>query len=167
MSGKHRRSPSRRGPLLVAAGLLVTAAIGATAFAALSSGDQPAASSVRGVDAGASEAVSGTAATSAEAGPTAEPGDAAPAETVSGTASAAIDALDWDALAACLSSGDPAAVSEDGRHFGLYQFSVEAWESVGGVGLPTEASPAEQLERAKALYAEEGRGQWPTCEGRL
>src|SRR5690606_23045774 len=95
-------------------------------------------------------------------------GEAAPAP-VGDTAAPgrAVDALDWDALAQCLSSGDPEAVSADQQHHGLFQFSVEVWESVGGSGLPSEAPPAEQLERAKALYEKFGPGQWPTCANHL
>jgi len=74
--------------------------------------------------------------------------------------------LNWAALADCESGGNPRAVSANGRFHGLYQFSVGTWQSVGGSGLPSQASPAEQTQRAQALYNKAGRGQWPTC-GRL
>lgn len=70
--------------------------------------------------------------------------------------------LNWDALAACESSGNPRAVSM-GRYFGLYQFDVQTWASVGGTGNPADASPAEQTHRASLLYAERGTAPWPVC----
>ena len=54
-------------------------------------------------------------------------------------------------------------MSPNGRYHGLYQFSVATWAGVGGSGLPSQASPAEQTQRAQALYNKAGRGQWPTC----
>jgi len=73
----------------------------------------------------------------------------------------------WAALAQCESGGNPSIVSSNGLYHGLYQFSVATWQSVGGSGLPSEASPAEQTERAKALQARSGWGQWPACSARL
>ncbi len=73
----------------------------------------------------------------------------------------------WVALAQCESGGRPNVVSPGGRFHGLYQFSVATWRSVGGTGLPSEASPQEQRERAVALQARSGWGQWPACSRRL
>lgn len=73
----------------------------------------------------------------------------------------------WAALAQCESGGSPTIVSPNGLYHGLYQFSVSTWQSVGGSGLPSQASPAEQTERAKALQARSGWGQWPACSSRL
>lgn len=73
----------------------------------------------------------------------------------------------WQALAQCESSGNPRAVSAGGRFHGLYQFSVATWQSMGGTGLPSQASPREQRERAVALQARWGWGQWPACSARL
>ena len=73
----------------------------------------------------------------------------------------------WVALAQCESGGRANVVSPGGRFHGLYQFSVATWQSVGGTGLPSEASPAEQRERAVALQARSGWGQWPACSRRL
>ncbi|WP_165865564.1 resuscitation-promoting factor [Vallicoccus soli] len=75
--------------------------------------------------------------------------------------------LDWAALAACESGGDPDIVSSNGLYHGLYQFSVSTWRSVGGSGLPSQASPAEQTMRAQMLYDAAGPGQWPVCGSRL
>ena len=54
--------------------------------------------------------------------------------------------LNWAALARCESGGDPRLV--DGPYYGLYQFTIGTWRSVGGRGLPSNASPAEQTHRA-------------------
>ncbi len=75
------------------------------------------------------------------------------------------DGLNWGALAHCESGGNPRAVNPAG-YYGLYQFDTGTWRSVGGSGLPTSASAAEQTYRAKRLYQQRGRSPWPTC-GRL
>jgi uncharacterized protein YabE (DUF348 family) len=72
---------------------------------------------------------------------------------------AGADGLNWAALAKCESGGNPKAVNPAG-YYGLYQFSPATWRAVGGSGLPTSASPAEQLYRAKLLYSKAGSGQW-------
>ena len=81
--------------------------------------------------------------------------------------SAGADGLNWAALAACESGGNPSIVSSTGKYHGLYQFSVATWNSVGGSGLPSQASAGEQTARAKALYSRSGAGQWPHCGPRL
>jgi hypothetical protein len=75
------------------------------------------------------------------------------------------DGLNWGALANCESGGNPNAVNPAG-YYGLYQFDVGTWRSVGGSGLPTSASAGEQTYRAKLLYKQRGRSPWPNC-GRL
>ena len=73
----------------------------------------------------------------------------------------------WGALAKCESGGNPTAVSSSGKYHGLYQFSVGTWQAVGGAGLPSEASAEEQTQRAQALQARSGWGQWPACAAKL
>jgi uncharacterized protein YabE (DUF348 family) len=73
---------------------------------------------------------------------------------------AEVDALNWYALATCESTNNPAAVSASGTYSGAYQFSVPTWQSVGGTGVAKDASPEEQLARAKMLYMRSGAGQW-------
>ncbi|GAA4433653.1 resuscitation-promoting factor [Georgenia halophila] len=73
----------------------------------------------------------------------------------------------WAALAQCESGGNPQAVSASGTYYGLYQFSISTWQSVGGTGLPTEASASEQTMRAQTLQARAGWGQWPHCASQL
>lgn len=84
---------------------------------------------------------------------------AAPAPTVGGDV--------WAALAQCESGGNPTIVSSNGLYYGLYQFSLSTWQSVGGAGLPSQASAAEQTQRAQALQARSGWGQWPYCAAKL
>jgi len=74
-----------------------------------------------------------------------------------------VSALNWAALAQCESGGDPRAVDPSGTYYGLYQFSVSTWESLGGSGLPSNASASEQTTRAELLYQRSGAGQWPVC----
>ena len=73
----------------------------------------------------------------------------------------------WAKLAQCESGGNPRIVSSNGLYHGLYQFTVSTWRSVGGSGVPSEASAAEQTKRAKMLQAKAGWGQWPACSRRL
>jgi uncharacterized protein YabE (DUF348 family) len=75
--------------------------------------------------------------------------------------------LNWDALADCESGGNPAAVSSGGTYHGLYQFNVEMWQRMGGIGLPSEATPREQTYRAIRLYKAAGADQWPVCGSNL
>ncbi len=74
--------------------------------------------------------------------------------------------LNWGALAQCESSGNPKAVNPAG-YYGLYQFSLPTWRSVGGTGNPVDASVEEQTMRAQILYNKAGVGQWPHCGPRL
>ena len=68
--------------------------------------------------------------------------------------------LNWGALANCESGGNPHAVDPSGSYYGLYQFSLSTWASVGGSGNPVNASAAEQTARAQKLYARGGASQW-------
>lgn len=72
------------------------------------------------------------------------------------------DSLNWAGLAECESGGNPRAVNPAG-YYGLYQFALSTWQSVGGSGNPIDASPDEQTYRAKLLYDKAGAGQWPVC----
>jgi membrane-bound lytic murein transglycosylase MltF len=87
---------------------------------------------------------------------------AAPAAAPSGPAAN----MNWSALAACESSGNPQAVSSGG-YMGLYQFDQRTWESVGGTGSPLNASSAEQTLRAEILFSQRGSSPWPVCGSRL
>ncbi|MGI5273440.1 ubiquitin-like domain-containing protein [Nonomuraea sp. CA-218870] len=82
----------------------------------------------------------------------------------------AVMGLDWDALARCLSGGDPAAYNPGGPYYGLYQFSLPMWQLVGGAGLPNAWPAEEQTYRAQLLYqrfAGRWEGQWPSCGAHL
>ncbi|WP_338740054.1 transglycosylase family protein [Actinomadura luteofluorescens] len=79
--------------------------------------------------------------------------------------SGSVTRLNWRGLANCESHNNPKAVNPAG-YYGLYQFSLSSWASVGGSGKPSDASSAEQTYRAQMLYNRvNGRwqGQWPNC----
>ena len=66
-----------------------------------------------------------------------------------------------EAIAQCESGGDYSAVNGSSRAGGKYQFLPSTWASVGGEGLPQDASPAEQDRLAVKLYANgAGRSHW-------
>jgi resuscitation-promoting factor RpfB len=91
----------------------------------------------------------------------------APARQSAPAPSGSSGGLNWAALAQCESGGNPNAVSPNGLYFGLYQFSISTWQSVGGSGNPTDASSAEQTRRAQILYDRAGSSPWPVCGSRL
>lgn len=72
------------------------------------------------------------------------------------------DGLNWAGLAKCESSGNPTTNTGNG-YYGLYQFDLRTWHSVGGSGYPHQASAAEQTYRASLLYATRGASPWPAC----
>ena len=77
------------------------------------------------------------------------------ATSQSGTASTGATASAPNAtlakIAACESSGNPAAVSPTGQYRGKYQFSRQTWREYGGTRDPA------------ALYAARGTQPWPVC----
>ena len=71
--------------------------------------------------------------------------------------------VNWDGMAYCESTNNPLAVNNpDGflSTYGLFQFDLPTWASVGGSGNPLDASPEEQLMRAKLLYKSRGLEPW-------
>jgi hypothetical protein len=81
------------------------------------------------------------------------------------SAPAAAEGVDWDAIAACESSGNWAINTGNGYYGGL-QFSLPTWYANGGSGMPNQASRAEQIRVAENVLRTQGIGAWPTC-GRL
>ncbi len=65
-------------------------------------------------------------------------------------------------LRACESGGDYSINSGNG-FYGAYQFDFQTWASVGGSGLPSDASPDEQDYRAALLWRSRGSAPWPVC----
>ncbi|MCV2395794.1 ubiquitin-like domain-containing protein [Actinotalea sp. M2MS4P-6] len=92
---------------------------------------------------------------------------ARPVATTSSSSSSTVSGDVWARLAQCESGGNPTAVSSNGLYYGLYQFSLPTWRAMGGSGLPSQASAAEQTQRAQALQARSGWGQWPYCSAKL
>lgn len=68
----------------------------------------------------------------------------------------------WIKLAECESHQNWSENTGNGYYGGL-QFSVGAWQSVGGSGLPSDASKDEQIQRGKALQAARGWSPWKYC----
>ena len=66
-------------------------------------------------------------------------------------------------IAECESHGNPRSIGGGGAYRGMFQFSQDTWNSVGGHGDPAKASVAEQVRRAAMLLARSGPGQWPVC----
>lgn len=92
---------------------------------------------------------------------------AALATTLAGQVHAAADptAGDWAELRRC-ESGDRYHLDTGNGYYGAYQFDLPTWRSVGGVGTPNHASPAEQDHRALHLYRMRGWQPW-TCARKL
>ncbi len=98
-----------------------------------------------------------------------EPEPSLAASTGSGTDVSGVEitgADAWAALAQCESGGNPSTNTGNG-YYGMYQFSLSTWRSVGGTGLPSDASADEQTRRAQILQQRSGWGQWPACSARL
>lgn len=72
------------------------------------------------------------------------------------------DNLNWYALAGCESGHNPRDYTAPG-YYGLYQFTLGTWRSLGGSGDPRDASVNEQTYRAKLLYVRAGSSPWPEC----
>ena len=61
-------------------------------------------------------------------------------------------------------SGGNYAINTGNGYYGAYQFDLATWRGVGGTGLPSQATPAEQDMRAQMLYDRRGCSPWPnTC----
>lgn len=70
---------------------------------------------------------------------------------------------DMQYIRCCESRDQYDIISTDGSHYGAYQFDLPTWYSVGGVGLPNEATQEEQDYRATYLYSLRGRLPWQGC----
>lgn len=72
--------------------------------------------------------------------------------------------VNWDGLAMCESTHNPRAINANPSAglptYGMFQFDLPTWASVGGSGNPIDASPEEQLMRAKLLYQSRGLEPW-------
>lgn len=81
------------------------------------------------------------------------------------TATAHADSVNWDAVAACESSGNWGINTGNGYYGGL-QFTLGTWYANGGSGTPDQASREEQIRVAENTLASQGLGAWPVCGGR-
>jgi len=87
----------------------------------------------------------------------------ASSRTASNGASASAPNATLAKIAACESSGNPAAVSASGQYRGKYQFSRETWAEYGGTGDPAAAPESVQDSIAAKLLAARGTQPWPVC----
>ncbi|GAC1326024.1 MAG: hypothetical protein NVSMB13_10180 [Mycobacteriales bacterium] len=71
-------------------------------------------------------------------------------------------AVDFAGIRNCESGGNYAINTGNG-FYGAYQFDLQTWRSVGGTGLPSNASPATQDALAARLADERGTSPWPVC----
>ncbi|HET6949282.1 MAG TPA: transglycosylase family protein [Acidimicrobiales bacterium] len=76
------------------------------------------------------------------------------------------DYATWDALAQCEAGGNWSINTGNGYYGGL-QFSLSSWQSVGGTGLPSDASRETQILMGQRLQARSGWGSWPACSSKL
>jgi uncharacterized protein YabE (DUF348 family) len=76
--------------------------------------------------------------------------------------------VNWDGLAFCESTHNPKAVnafpSRGLPTYGLFQFDLPTWQYVGGSGNPVDATPEEQIMRAKLLFHKRGLEPWACRE---
>ncbi len=90
--------------------------------------------------------------------------NAAPVRHVAAPANYAGGSGGWAARVRQRESGGNYATNTGNGYYGAYQFNPGTWQSVGGSGLPSAASPAEQDMRAQMLYDRRGCSPWPnTC----
>jgi len=75
---------------------------------------------------------------------------------------------DWlDRLAQCECGGNPSCNTGNG-FYGTFQFMLGTWQSVGGQGLPSDATYEEQKYRAALLLERSSASsQFPGCTARL
>jgi hypothetical protein len=78
---------------------------------------------------------------------------------VGSTSSASANENDWNRLRQC-ESGNNYSTNTGNGYYGAYQFDLGTWRGVGGSGLPSNASKAEQDSRARALYRARGWSPW-------
>ncbi|GAA1995338.1 transglycosylase family protein [Nakamurella flavida] len=76
-----------------------------------------------------------------------------------GSASADPSATDWQRLRQCESGNNYTANTGNG-YYGAYQFDASTWRSVGGTGLPHQASAATQDALALKLWQQRGWSPW-------
>ncbi|MDP8961278.1 MAG: transglycosylase family protein [Actinomycetota bacterium] len=72
----------------------------------------------------------------------------------------------WRSLAQCESGGNWQRDSGNGYYGGL-QFDLPTWQSVGGVGHPSDHPREVQIEMGERLLARSGWSAWPACSRRL
>ena len=116
-------------------------------------------------DSSGSSGGSGSSGDSGSSGGSAGSGGSASGGSAGTTSGEAGDDV-WAKLAQCESGGNPQTNTGNG-FYGMYQFTLETWQALGGTGYPHEADAATQTAMAKKLQAQSGWGQWPGCADKL
>jgi hypothetical protein len=70
-------------------------------------------------------------------------------------------------LAVCESTNNPKAINPSHRYFGLFQFDLTTWHSLGYSGNPIQHSRATQTAAAVKLHNKRGWTPWPYCSRKL
>lgn len=101
----------------------------------------------------------------------------APARERGAAATIVIEGDEWDALAACESTGDrdgkqphrinPTAYNPAGPFFGAFQFLLKTFHNLGGQGDPRDHSYAEQKAIAQKIPKSAWPRQFPSCSRAL
>jgi LysM repeat protein len=92
---------------------------------------------------------------------------AASAPATAAPAASSAGGVDWNAIAACESSGNWGASTGNGYYGGL-QFTQQTWLANGGGQYASSAnlaSPGQQIAVAQRVLASQGIGAWPVCGG--
>jgi resuscitation-promoting factor RpfA len=87
------------------------------------------------------------------------------AAALAGTADAAPESA-WDKLAQCESGGNWSINTGNG-YYGGVQFNLRTWHAFGGVGMPNQASKAQQIAVAERVLAAQGWNAWPACSRKM
>jgi nucleoid-associated protein YgaU len=82
--------------------------------------------------------------------------------TIAATGTANASSVNWDAIAHCESGGNWATNTHNNFYGGL-QFTLSTWHANGGVGMPQDASRAQQIAVAERVLATQGIHAWPVC----
>jgi hypothetical protein len=84
---------------------------------------------------------------------------------VAAPASAEPSGGDWLRLRTC-ESGNRYDLNTGNGEYGAYQFTLQTWHGLGGVGYPHRAAPAVQDAKALALWRQRGWQPWRSCARR-
>jgi hypothetical protein len=166
--GRHRRKASKAQIRVRSAGF-TTGLAGIVTLVVTGAGSHPAPAETSSHLVAAEPIDSSDASMSLRLGsvtPDTKPQSAAPAPAVHQAIHQAVStSLNWDAVAACESSGDWTINTGNG-FFGGVQFTRSTWNEFGGGRFAPRAdlaSKSEQISVAEKVLKGQGIGAWPVC----